>query len=128
MHILQFIQLLTFYNLSITSSLKSGFIARYGNCPQTIAILLCAVTWSNSVFVLYGFSGSQCRKTNPQQLLCWCSRAMVLSVLGKSLCVSYPKPWFFRDFTFVVKNFGFNHPSTRGLQNEEYITNNNRKI
>ena len=64
MHILQFIQLLTFYNLSITSSLKYSFIARYGNCPQTIAILLHAVTWSNSVFVLNGFSGSQCRKTN----------------------------------------------------------------
>jgi len=62
MHILQFIQLLTFYNLSVTSNLKSGFITSYDNCPGPLMFFYVLLTESNSVFVLYGISGSQCRK------------------------------------------------------------------
>lgn len=90
MHILQFIQLLTFYNLSVTSSLKSGFIARYDNCPQTIDVLLCAVTRSSSVLFYMGSLALNAEK----KIYCVdVSEEWFCLVLGKGLFVSHPQPW-----------------------------------
>lgn len=123
MHILQIIQLSTFYNLSLTSSLKSGFIARHDNRSQTIGGLLCTLSGSNSVFVLCGFSGFQCRKKNSIVLMSQ-RNGSALS-WAKSLFLT-PDPGFQR-FYLGYNNFGFNRFSVWGVQNEEHIKKNNRK-
>lgn len=57
-------------------------------------------------------------------LLVFHSSSSALSWMG---VVCHPNLGF-RDFTFDLKIFGFNHSSIWGVQNEEHRTNNNRKI
>lgn len=91
MHILQFILLLTFYNLSIPSNLKSGLIVRYDDCPQTIKVLLCTVTRSSAGFGLYEIPSSLKKKK-------------------KIYCVAVPEEWFCLVLVktlFLTPNSGF---------------------